>query len=104
MHFYDVLLMEDDGSESRQSPVDKYIVSPIIYRVLAPSQVVVSDFFHEQYLKVEAWKLRSKEHFLRRDWLENRMGIRFFLLQISQKQQQQHQLRFLIAVLDAKNS
>ena len=32
------------------------------------------------------------------------MGIRFFLLQISQKQQQNHQLRFLIAVLDAKKT
>ena len=30
------------------------------------------------------------------------MGIRFFLLQISQKQQQNHQLRFLVAVFDAK--
>ena len=33
--------------------VERWVhVYPIIYRVLAPSQVVVSDFFHQQYLRI----------------------------------------------------
>ena len=34
----------EDGSEILRSPVEGTVVYPVIYRVLAPSQVVVEDF------------------------------------------------------------
>ena len=36
-------------AEIRLSPVEGQVVFPIIYRVSAPSQVVVWDFSHQQY-------------------------------------------------------
>ena len=39
-----------DGSEILRSPVEGTVVYPIIHKVLATSQVVVEDFFHQQYV------------------------------------------------------
>ena len=48
-------------NESVKPPEMRLVVCPIIYRVLAPSQVV-QDFFHQQYFtpqKVELWSPTS---------------------------------------------
>ncbi len=44
--FLEILLMAE---KILLSPVEGTVVFPIIYRVSAPSQVVVWDFSHQQY-------------------------------------------------------
>ena len=39
----------------------RLVIYPIIYRVLAPSQVVVWDFFHRQYLEPRKALRKSKK-------------------------------------------
>ena len=43
------------------NPVEGKVVYPIIYRVLAPSQVVVWDFFHQRYPSSEFDEIRLKK-------------------------------------------
>ena len=49
-----------DGSEIRHQPVEVGSLSTIIYRVLAPSQMVTWDFFHPQYFERTTWNLWTK--------------------------------------------
>ena len=44
-----------DGSEIRRSPVEVGSWNPIIYQVLAPSQMVLSSDFWNINLKIHMW-------------------------------------------------
>ena len=50
LQVYNYLRHTIDGSEIRHPPVEGTVVYPAIYRVRDTSQVVVWDFFHQQYL------------------------------------------------------